>query len=114
MRIARKSSALLYVLIKTIRFSGTRICERRSPRNCAGHGRPDPLGQTSTSLLRIAFTRLISMSYAAPEMHNFCRYIEKHLASAFLSIVPGRGDFRAGRQLQSGCAAYRFDECECR
>src|SRR5262249_47401227 len=110
-----RENNLLYVLIKTIRFCGTRICEIRSPRNCTRHGGPDPVGQTPASLLRIAFARLISkLRYAAPEIHNFCRYIAKHLASAFLSILRGRSDFRTGRQLQSGCAAYRFGECECR
>src|SRR4029453_4289698 len=70
--------------------------------------------QTSTRPLRIAGARLISkLPYARPEIHN-CRHTENHRAGAFLSIVAERSDFRTGWQLQGGCAAYRFGECECR
>ena len=37
--------------------SNLRTC---SPRHCARHDQPDPFGQTSRRLLRIAFVRLIS------------------------------------------------------
>src|SRR5207245_6204491 len=75
--------------------------------------RPDPLDQTSTSLLRIASAPLIwNLAYVAPEIYNFCCYIENHLATAFLSVLAERGDFRTGRQLPSGCTACRFGKCE--
>src|SRR5207244_11574956 len=74
---------------------------------------PDPLDQTSTSLLRIASAPLIwNLAYVPPEIHNFCCYIENHLATAFLSVLAERGDFRTGRQLPSGCTACRFGKCE--
>ena len=74
---------------------------------------PDPLDQTSTSLLRIASAPLIwNLAYVAPKIHNFCCYIENHLATGFLSVLAERGDFRTSRQLQSGCTACRFGKCE--
>ena len=69
---------------------------------------PNPLDQTSTSLLQIAFPWLIwNLVYATPGIHNFCRHAENRLASACLSFLGERGDFRTGRQLRSGRAAYR-------